>query len=420
MTYQALNNTTVIDYLKGRPAMERIFDLKARLAAVEVGDGNLNQVFIIKNAADPSQSCVLKQALPYLRYAGESWPLTRERMRYETEALLLYNQLAPGLSPEIYDHDHDMSLIVMRYLGDMEVMRKPLVARKHFPLFVDHISTFLANTLFYTSDLYLTSAKKKAMQQRFVNPELSRLQEDFVYGHPYFESPDNSWNPVIDPEVKAVRRNGPLKVAIAEMKESYMTHAQALLHADLHTGSVMLNERETMVIDPEFCFYGPSGYDVAAMLQNLILNYLAHYSHTPDPVERADYQAYLLETVHGIWTEFARKFDALWKDNNCGELQETAYWQFPGGDEAFAEFRRRYILDILRDVAGHGGVKFLRRTMGIVSVWDVSIIEDLEKRAVGERGAIRIGSRWVLERNSVSSVDDLIGIVKEETKDIKV
>ncbi len=156
MDYHPLSTETVIDYLKGRAVMAKVLDPTARLTAAEVGDGNLNQVFVVKNEDDPSQSCVVKQAFPYLRYAGESWPLTRDRVIFETEALMLYNRVAPGLSPEIYDHDYDMSLVVMRYLGDMEVMRKPLVARKRFPLFVDQISTFLANTLFFTSDLYLT------------------------------------------------------------------------------------------------------------------------------------------------------------------------------------------------------------------------------------------------------------------------
>ncbi|MGE5138324.1 MAG: hypothetical protein ACM3JD_02575, partial [Rudaea sp.] len=114
------------------------------------------------------------------------------------------------------------------------------------------------------------------------------------------------------------------------------------------------------------------------------------------------------------------KFDTLWVENNCGELPPAKYWNFEGGQEAFAEFRRRYILNILRDVAGHGGCKFLRRMMGIVTVWDISSITDMEKRAVAERAAIRIGSRWVMERASVNSIDDLIGIVREETKDIRV
>jgi len=65
---------------------------------------------------------------------------------------------------------------------------------------------------------------------------------------------------------------------------------------------------------------------------------------------------------------------------------------------------------------GHGGCKMLRRMMGIVSVWDITSIQDLQKRAVPERLAIKIGTRWVLERNQINTVEDLIGIVLEETK----
>ncbi|MFN8450396.1 MAG: hypothetical protein U0521_17860 [Anaerolineae bacterium] len=61
----------------------------------------------------------------------------------------------------------------------------------------------------------------------------------------------------------------------------------------------------------------------------------------------------------------------------------------------------------MRDAAPHDG---------IVSIWDIQSIADLKQRAVAERYAIRIGSRWVTERRSIHSVDDLIGIVTEETK----
>ena len=215
--------------------------------------------------------------------------------------------------------------------------------------------------------------------------------------------------------MQAVRANGELKLALAEMKDSYMTRGQALIHSDLHTGSVMVNDTDTRVIDPEFAFFGPMGFDVGAIIENLVLNYLSHFAHTPDPDERADYQAYLLGMVRDVWNEFARKFDEIWVANNRGELMPTKYWEFPGGEETFAEFRRRYILNILHDTAGFGGSKMLRRMMGIVSIWDITSIEDLKKRAVCERLAIKIGSRWVLERDQVNSVDDLIEIVREET-----
>jgi 5-methylthioribose kinase len=416
VTYQALDIKSAVEYVKNCRALDKVLPDLENLVAKEVGDGNLNLVFIIENKDDPGQAVVLKQALPYLRVAGDSWPLTRERMRFETQALLKHNELAPGLAPLVYHQNEDMSLVIMEYLRELEIMRKPLVERKKFPCFVDHISTFMARSLFFTSDLYLTGVEKKELQAKFINPHLCKIQEDFVFTNPYMESAENQWNPEIDAEVQAVRANGELKLALAEMKESFMTHGQALIHSDLHTGSVMVNETDTRVIDPEFAFIGPMGFDVGAILENLVLNYLSHYAHTPDPDERADYQAYLLETVRDVWNEFARKFDELWAENNCGELMPTKYWSFPGGEEAFAEFRRRYIRNILHDTAGHGGSKMLRRMMGIVSVWDITSIEDLKKRAFCERLAIKIGSRWVLERNKIESVDDLIEIVRDETK----
>ena len=38
----------------------------------EVGDGNLNLVFIVRGSKG---SVIVKQALPYVRLVGDSWPL---------------------------------------------------------------------------------------------------------------------------------------------------------------------------------------------------------------------------------------------------------------------------------------------------------------------------------------------------------
>ncbi|MBE2266900.1 MAG: S-methyl-5-thioribose kinase, partial [Anaerolinea sp.] len=394
--------------------LKSVFSDTSALTAEEVGDGNLNLVFIVRNAKNPAEAVVMKQALPYLRVAGDSWALTRERVRYEAQALRLYNELTPGLAPHVYDYDEEMSLLAMEYLGSHEVMRRPMVARKRFPKFADHLSTFLANILFKTSDLYLTGLAKKTMQATFINPHLGKIQEDFVFTNPYMTSSENKWNPEIDAEVQAVRGNAPLKLEIADLKAKFMTETQALIHSDLHTGSIMVNERDTRVIDPEFSFFGPMGYDIGAVLSNFVLNFASHYAHTPDRVERESYQSYLIETMRDLWTQFAAKFDALWVANNTGELVPNAYWDFPGGDQAFAEYRRRYIHTLLQDTAGLGACESLRRMMGIVSVWDITSITDNRLRAVSERFNIRVSTRWIMERKRFNSIEDMLGIMQEE------
>ena len=46
----------------------------------EVGDGNLNLVFIVTGDL---VKVIIKQALPYVRLVGDSWPLTLERAFFE-------------------------------------------------------------------------------------------------------------------------------------------------------------------------------------------------------------------------------------------------------------------------------------------------------------------------------------------------
>jgi 5-methylthioribose kinase len=299
-------------------------------------------------------------------------------------------------------------------------MRKALVERRRFPKFVDHISTFLVNSLFYTSDFFLPGIQKKEMQARFINPHLNKLQKDFVYTNPYITSQENKWNPLIDPEVAALRGNAGAKAQIAQMKADYMTHAEALIHADLHTGSIMLNETDTRIIDPEFCYFGPMAYDVGAVLQNLVLNCLSHFGHTPNRAQREEYQDYVLSMVRGVWNEFARKLEETWEAHPDGDLMPGRFWKSAGGEEAFVAFRRATLARLLQETAGHGGVKFLRRMMGIVNVWDIESISSPEKRAAAEKAAIRIGVRWLMDRGRVTSIEDLIRVVKEEMAKVEV
>ena len=57
----------------------------------EVGDGNLNLVFIVEG---PAGGVCVKQALPYVRAGGESWPMPLERAFFENS---YYTVVAPYL-----------------------------------------------------------------------------------------------------------------------------------------------------------------------------------------------------------------------------------------------------------------------------------------------------------------------------------
>jgi len=115
-----------------------------------------------------------------------------------------------------------------------------------------------------------------------------------------------------------------LHVAISRLKLKFMASPEALLHGDLHTGSIMVTDSQTRVIDPEFAFYGPMGFDVGAVLANLLMAYFASAGHERAPGERAVFEGWVLETVEQVWNEFARKFLDLWRAGAAGDAYPAA------------------------------------------------------------------------------------------------
>ena len=106
--YKSLNEESIKEYLK------TLSDIYQRLGGgitgvAEVGDGNLNFVYIVCGVS--GFKVVVKQALPYVRCVGESWPLTLERAYFETRALIDNRRHAPELVPEVYFFDKAKSLI---------------------------------------------------------------------------------------------------------------------------------------------------------------------------------------------------------------------------------------------------------------------------------------------------------------------
>lgn len=144
------------------------FAADANLDCHEIGDGNLNLVFHITDQ-NSDKSIIIKQALPYAKVVGESWPLSLVRARIEREILQEEYRLCPGMVPEVYHYDDDLALTVMEDLSDHVIMRKGLIEGVTYPLFAQHIGEFMARTLFFTSDLGMDQQLKKEQQGRFIN-----------------------------------------------------------------------------------------------------------------------------------------------------------------------------------------------------------------------------------------------------------
>jgi 5-methylthioribose kinase len=100
--YRIERKDTLPDLLSGDPFVAgRIGGDPANWSVREVSDGNMNAVFEIGGSLG---TVIVKQALPFIRVIGESWPFPLSRMEYEHAALRLHARHAPGRVPEIYHY----------------------------------------------------------------------------------------------------------------------------------------------------------------------------------------------------------------------------------------------------------------------------------------------------------------------------
>ena len=346
---KSLREADLRDYLAGCPAVAaRLGGAPAAWSISEIGDGNLNLVFIVKGTKG---GVAAKQALPYVRLVGESWPLPLSRSHYEYLALTHQARLAPGLVPAVLHHDETLALVAMELLEPHIIMRKGLIAGTTYPRFVDDITTFMAQTLFFTSDLALPAAEKKEGIAAFAgNHALCKITEDLIFTDPYREAEQNRWtSPWLDATAMRFREDLDAHVAISRLKLKVLSIPEALVHGDLHTGSIMVTESETRVIDPEFAFYGPMGYDLGAVIDNLIMGYLASAGHEYRPGERHAFEAWLLETIENVWTRFSDQIRGARRGEAHGDAYPATLFSGHAGAARLEAERQVYMGRLFQD-----------------------------------------------------------------------
>lgn len=415
--YTPLSIETLPQRLGGLPELQRRLGADhGQWRAREVGDGNLNLVFIVEG---PNGSAVVKQALPYVRLVGDSWPLPLKRAFFEFNALTRQADRAPGLVPEIYHADDAQALVVMEYLSPHIILRKGLAAGTIYPKLAGHLGYFLAHTLFKGSDLYLPTRQRKADLALFAdNVELCDITENLVFSDPYFEAKLNRHtSPQLDAYVKHFRTDRDMKVAAQHMKASFAANAQTLLHGDLHTGSVMVTETDSRVIDPEFAVYGPMGFDVGMLFANFWLAYFAQAGHESKAGARDAYRDWILATVIECWQVFRREFTELWRNERKGILYEKSLFEAQGDVIAAEQALHDYLHELWVDAMGFGGVEMHRRILGLAHISELESIENPDQRAACERRALALGRHLVVNRRRIGSLREVHDLARRIEKE---
>ena len=401
--YKPLEVSTIKNFIESNDKIKNIIGDTEEIEIKEVGDGNLNLVFFVESKKN---SICIKQPLPYLRVLKD-WPLTLKRSYYESEYMSIHSNHVSDLMPKIYDFDPELCTITMEKLSPHIIMRHGLINATKYEKFAEDISTFMSKTLFFTSDLYLKADQKKELNSRFImNTELCKITEDLIFTDPYMYNKNNRWtSPHLDKQKKEIENNDDLKIAVSRLKIKFMSETQSLLHGDLHTGSIMVTENDTKVIDPEFAFYGPMGFDVGALLANLLMNFFSQNGHENNPGERKDFKKWILNLINMIWIKFENKFCNLWDEYPKGDGYPIQLFK---NKNIIKTEQKNYLQNIYNDSIGFAGAKIIRRIFGFAHNIDFDWIKDDKIRATCENKCANLGIEMQINPSKFKDISSLI------------
>ena len=378
---------------------ENIEDIKVS----EIGDGNINYVFRAEDIKS-KKSVVIKQADKLLRSSGR--PLDVDRNRIEAEVLKFYGEVASDYVPKIYHYDEVMCALTMEDISEYENLRHGLMKKKIYKNFAEDITTFMVNTLISTMDIVMNPWKKKEDVKKYINIELCDITEKLVFTDPYTNH--FGTNIVLDESSEFVKKeiydDEELVFEAGKLKYKFMNNPQSLLHGDLHSGSIFVTESKTKVIDPEFAFYGPIGYDLGNVVGNLFFSYIHSDIIMSDEVQKRAYLNYLETTIAEIMDKFTEKFIRAYDEKVIDPMAKNPL------------YKRWMIASILEDAAGMAGTEIIRRTIGDSKVKEIESIESIEARVYMDKFLILLGKSLIKDRYKIKTGKDYVALIDKIKK----
>ena len=277
--------------------------------------------------------------------------------------------------------------------------------REHiFPKFSDQISSFMTNVLLPTTDLVMDRIEKKKMVKDFVNVGPCDITEKLVLTEPYYNYLGrNVFDDKIKPFVEQnLYNNSPLKVEVGKLRNNFMNNAQALLHGDLHSGSIFINESDVRVFDSEFAFYGPMGYDIGNVVGNLVFPYVVQKAYLEKQGKgNKEFIAWLRKTIAEVFdmtfSKMSEKYD---------EIVKFPFYKERG-------FKNAYLRSVENDTLGYAGTEIIRRTVGDSKVLEITDIEDQALQNLVMEIFVKVGSNLIMNRGVYNSGSEIVDDIDE-------
>ncbi|KFL34905.1 MULTISPECIES: phosphotransferase [unclassified Sulfurospirillum] len=249
----------------------------------EIGDGNLNFIFRISDQS--GTSLILKYAAPFLRLLGKDFPLPQNRICVEMHTLGYFKSIAPSLIPTLYHLDEASFCFAMEDLVGYKLLQTA------------QFDQFIALSLYAKLGTFLAALYTKVPSQHeaayYENATLKRISEEYIFIFPHIEN-----NPalMLPSHFSPAPKSATFLQNIDVLLNLFQNEKECLIHGDLHTGSIMIKHENLAIIDAEFSFWGPLGFDIGTLLAHIIFGEIYNcFRHKPiqfQPIVRALWKAF--------------------------------------------------------------------------------------------------------------------------------
>lgn len=356
------------------------------------GDGIVNFLFRVEYA---DGSIIVKQGREFIKNLDYYVPLTPKRNFLEYETLKLRNNITPEYVPEIYFIDQENNIFVMEDVSNLKIMRFQLNQNVQFPNFPVQFAQFLAYNHFYTSEYYLETGVFRRLGTAFINSEMRSIMES-LFLNELFEKNKNADEP-LKIMGSHIWSNEAVLLEAHRMRTIYMSKVQCLVHGDLHTSNIFLNQDHMKIIDMEYTCLGPFSYDLGYFMANLISQYACVcYRTYANEADRIDYQKHLVYLITSCYNQYKAQFIGLWKKDakthykNAEKLSETLFE------------------DILAESIGMAACANISRITHLYPHPDFTMLEEnLEQRNHALRTSLLICEFLLLNRTAFSSIEEV-------------
>lgn len=416
--WKKLDNKQIENYVK--KMLPHVFDAEEKLDIKDIADGNLNLVYKVKGKK--SAFC-FKQSLPYVKCVGPEWELSLERINYEAEGLKFAERITPDLVPKFISFDNDYKILITEFLENHFILRKEFINEIQIDDIGETLGKYIAKNCFFSSNIHLSPEKFREQISFWNGNKLCALTEQVIFSDPYVNACYNRWtSPYLDGIVAEIRSNQRLIRSVRKLREKFICKKQAMVHGDLHTGSIMVNKenKSIKIIDAEFAFCGPIAFDIGTLIANLFMNYFSKYAkkininseNNDDSQEKLNnlnlFENYLFEQIKITWTAFSEEFVKLWN------VPENRFDEFPGMFEAnkfkdiFIEIQNDLLREIFEETLGYCGVEIIRRIIGIAHNAEFESIEKLEFKGKSEIKALNFAIELIINANKYEKIEDVL------------